>query len=142
VLIQESAAQAGIKIKVVREPDDGYWESVWIKKEWCQCYWSGRATADWMFSTAYTADANWNDTLWKHDKFNQLVKTARAELDQKKRREMYVECQRIVRDEGATPIPVFAMQLSAASDKMGFENPAANWEFDGLRLAERWWFKT
>ena len=44
-------------------------------------------------------------------------------------------------DEGATPIPVFAMQLSAASDKMGFENPAANWEFDGLRLAERWWFK-
>jgi len=141
VLIQESAAKAGIKIKVVREPDDGYWESVWIKKEWCQCYWSGRATADWMFSTAYTEDANWNDTLWKHDKFNQLVKTARAELDQKKRREMYVECQRIVRDEGATPTPVFAMQLSAASDKMGFENPAANWEFDGLRLAERWWFK-
>jgi len=141
VLIQESAAKVGIKINVVREPDDGYWESVWIKKEWCQCYWSGRATADWMFSTAYTEDANWNDTLWKHDKFNQLVKTARAELDQKKRREMYVECQQILRDEGATPIPVFAMQLSAASDKMGFENPAANWEFDGLRLAERWWFK-
>jgi peptide/nickel transport system substrate-binding protein len=54
---------------------------------------------------------------------------------------MYVECQRIVRAERSTPIPVFAMQLSAASDKMGFENPAANWEFDGLRLAERWWFK-
>jgi peptide/nickel transport system substrate-binding protein len=51
-----------------------------------------------------------------------------------------VECQRIVRDEGATPIPVFALQLSAASDKLGFKNPAANWEFDGLRLAERWWF--
>jgi peptide/nickel transport system substrate-binding protein len=139
-LIQESAKKAGIKIKVVREPDDGYWESVWIKKEWVQCYWSGRATADWMFSTAYTEDANWNDTLWKHPKFNQLIKAARAELDQKKRREMYVECQRIVSDEGATPVPAFALQLSAASKKMGFENPAANWEFDGFRLAERWWF--
>jgi hypothetical protein len=32
------------------------------------------------------------------------------------------------------------MQLSAASKQMGFENPAANWEFDGFRLAERWWF--
>jgi peptide/nickel transport system substrate-binding protein len=139
-LIQESAKKAGIKIKVVREPDDGYWESVWIKKEWVQCYWSGRATADWMFSTAYTEDANWNDTFWKHPKFNQLIKAARAELDQKKRREMYVECQQIVRDEGATAVPAFALQLSAASKKMGFENPAANWEFDGFRLAERWWF--
>jgi peptide/nickel transport system substrate-binding protein len=139
VLIQESASKAGIKIKVVREPDDGYWENVWIKKEWVQCYWSGRPTADWMFSIAYAADANWNDTLWKHDKFNKLLKGARAELDQKKRREMYVECQRIVSDEGATPVPAFALQLSAASKKMAFENPAANWEFDGLRLPERWW---
>lgn len=140
VLIQESAAKAGITIKVVREPDDGYWESVWIKKEWVQCYWSGRPTADWMFSIAYTADANWNDTKWKHPKFNQLIKAARAELDQKKRRELYVECQRIVRDEGATPCPAFALQLSAATKKLAFKNPAANWEFDGLRLAERWWF--
>jgi peptide/nickel transport system substrate-binding protein len=142
VLIQESAANAGVKINVVREPDDGYWENVWIKKEWCMCYWSGRATADWMFSTAYAEDANWNDTHWKNDRFNQLLKEARAELDQKKRREMYVECQRIVRDDGATPVPAFANQLSAASDKMGFKNPAANWEFDGFRLAERWWFKS
>ncbi len=140
VLIQESARKAGIKINVVREPDDGYWENVWIKKEWVQCYWSGRPTADWMFSIAYTEDATWNDTLWKHPKFNQLVRAARAELDDKKRREMYVECQRIVRDEGATPVPAFSLQLSAASKKLAFENPAANWEFDGFRLAERWWF--
>ncbi len=140
VLIQESASKAGIKIKVVREPDDGYWESVWTKKEWVQCYWSGRPTADWMFSLAYTEDANWNDTKWQHPKFNQLIKAARAELDQKKRRELYIECQQIVRDEGATAVPAFALQLSAASKKLGFENPAANWEFDGFRLAERWWF--
>jgi peptide/nickel transport system substrate-binding protein len=142
VLIQESAAKAGVKIKVVREPDDGYWENVWIKKEWVQCYWSGRPTADWMFSIAYAAGASWNDTKWDHPKFNQLLKEARAELNDKKRREMYVECQRITRDEGATPIPMFSLQLSAASSKMGFKNPAANWEFDGFRLAERWWFKS
>jgi peptide/nickel transport system substrate-binding protein len=95
-----------------------------------------------MFSLAYAADASWNDTLWKHDKFNKYLREARAELDQKKRRELYVECQRIVSDEGATPCPAFALQLSAASDKMGFKNPAANWEFDGMRAPERWWFKS
>jgi hypothetical protein len=55
---------------------------------------------------------------------------------------MYVECQLIVRDEGATPVPALALQLSAASSKLGFENPAANWEFDGFRMPERWWFKS
>ncbi len=142
VLIKESAAKAGVKINVVREPDDGYWENVWIKKGWVQCYWSGRPTADWMFSIAYAAGASWNDTKWNHPKFNQLLKAARAELDQKKRREMYVECQRIVSDEGATPCPAFALQLSAATTKLGFKNVAANWEFDGFRAAERWWFKS
>ncbi len=141
VLIKESAAKAGIKINVVREPDDGYWENVWIKKEWVQCYWSGRPTADWMFSIAYAAGASWNDTKWDHPRFNQLLKEARAELDEKKRREMYVECQRIVRDEGATPVPAFSLQLSAATTKLGFKNVAANWEFDGFRAPERWWFK-
>jgi len=140
VLIQESARKAGIKISVVREPDDGYWENVWIKKEWVQCYWSGRPTADWMFSLAYSKDANWNDTKWDHPRFNELLNAARAELDDDKRRKLYVECQSIVRDEGATPVPAFALQLSAASNKVAFKNPAANWEFDGFRLAERWWF--
>jgi peptide/nickel transport system substrate-binding protein len=142
VLIKEQASKAGIKIDVVRVPDDGYWENIWIKKEWVQCYWSGRPTADWMFSLAYTADANWNDTKWNHPKFNQILKAARAELDESKRREMYVECQRITRNEGATVVPAFALQLSAASKKCGFKNPAANWEFDGFRAPERWWFKS
>ncbi len=140
VLYKLSAAKAGIKIKVVREPNSGYWSNVWLKKEWCTCFWSGRSTPDWMFSTAYAGDAKWNDTKWNHKRFNQLLIEARAELDEAKRREMYIECQRIVRDEGATVIPAFSLQLSAATKKLGFKNVAANWEFDGFRIAERWWF--
>ena len=34
VLYKEYAAKAGIKIDVVREPDDGYWSNVWMKKPW------------------------------------------------------------------------------------------------------------
>jgi peptide/nickel transport system substrate-binding protein len=143
VLIKEHAAKAGINIKVVREPDDGYWSNVWMKKEWCMSYWMGRPSEDMMFSIAYAADANWNETLWKHDRFNKLLKEARPVLDQKKRRDMYVEVQRICRDEGGAPIPVFAQDLSAATNKLGHEKViGTNYEFDGLRLAERWWFKS
>jgi peptide/nickel transport system substrate-binding protein len=142
VLYKEHAAKAGIKIEVVREPNDGYWSSVWMKKPWVMCYWTGRATVDWMFSTAYAADANWNDTFWKHERFNTLLKEARAELDEKRRHELYVECQKIVRDEGGVVIPMFANHIEAANNKIRFEQPAGNWEMDGQRAAERWWFES
>jgi peptide/nickel transport system substrate-binding protein len=141
VLYKEHAAQAGIKIDVVREPADGYWKVVWMQKPWVFCFWSGRVTEDWMFSTAYAADAGWNDTYWKHTRFNKLLKEARAELDDAKRRDMYVEMQRIVRDEGATVVPMFAADLTGVSDKLAYENVAADWEMDGMRAPERWWFK-
>ncbi len=140
VLYKEHAAKAGIEIDVVKEPEDGYWSNVWMKKPWCLCFWSGRVTEDWMFSIAYAADAGWNDTSWKHGRFNELLKAARAELDNAKRREMYVEMQQLVRDEGAVVVPMFASDLTAVSTKVGFENVAADWEMDGMRAYERWWF--
>jgi peptide/nickel transport system substrate-binding protein len=142
VLYKESAAKAGIKIEVVREPKDGYWQNVWNKKPWSASFWFARATADWMFSAAFSADSPWNDTHWRHARFNKLLKEARAELDNKKRREMYVEMQQIVRDEGGTVIPMYANLVDAASSKLKFENVAGNWELDGLRVAERWWFES
>jgi peptide/nickel transport system substrate-binding protein len=142
MLYKEHAAKAGIKIEVIVEPDDGYWRKVWMKKPWVMCYWSGRATADWMFSTAYAEDSVWNDTFWKHERFNKLLKQARAELNEAKRHEMYVEMQRIVHSEGGVIIPVFANNIEVANQKIRFENPAGNWEMDGHRAAERWWFES
>jgi len=140
VLIKEHAAKAGIKIKVIQHPSDGYWEAVWLQKPWSMCYWNGRATEDWMFSTAYSGDAKWNDAHWHHKRFDELLVAARAELDENKRRQMYYECQKIVRDEGGTVVHMFQDWVIAASKKMGNENVAGNWNPDGARAAERWWF--
>ena len=142
VLYKEHAAKAGINIEIVREPDDGYWSEVWMKKNWCFSYWLGRPTVDWTFSTAYTADAKWNESFWKHEKFNKLYKEARTELDETKLRELYTEMQRICRDEGGAVIPLFANDIMAASSKLKFEGVASNIELDGGRLTERWWFES
>ncbi|MDM8551011.1 ABC transporter substrate-binding protein [Desulfobacterales bacterium HSG2] len=140
VLYKESATKAGINIEVVREPNDGYWSNVWLKKPWCAVFWGGRPTEDMMFSTAYKAGVPWNDTFWNHERFNKLLVEARAEMDQKKRRDMYVEMQQIVRDEGGVVVPMFATDLSAATDKIAHDPLAVNWELDGLKCSERWWF--
>ena len=142
VLWSESAKKCGINIEVVREPNDGYWDNVWLKKDWSMCFWGGRPTEDAMFSVAYAEGAAWNDAYWSHKRFNELLVAARAELDDNKRREMYVEMQSIVRDEGGTPNLMYANYLDVNNKKVANDgNIAINWEGDGFRAAERWWFE-
>lgn len=139
-LYQASAKSAGININVVQEPSDGYWSNVWLKKAWCACYWSGRATEDWMFSTAYETGVPWNDTQWAHPHFNDLLLSARAELDADKRRGQYREMQEILRMDGGVIIPMFANYVQALSTKVGTPDAIGNlWQMDNARMAERWW---
>jgi peptide/nickel transport system substrate-binding protein len=140
VIYKEFAAKAGVKIDVIKKPADGYWEAVWLKEPWVMCYWNGRTTVDWMFSTAYSGDAKWNDAHWKNERFDKLLKEARAELDEKKRAEMYFETQKICRDEGGTIVHTFEDWVIAASKKCQYVNVAGNWNPDGAKAAERWWF--
>lgn len=139
-LYKEHAAKAGINVEVVREPDDGYWSDVWMKKPFCMCYWGGRSTEDWMFVSAYAADSKWNDAFWQHEKFNKMLLEARAELDEAKRGEMYAEMQSIVSNEGGTGIPVFNNYLFASNQQVGQPEKLANtWSTDGHRAILRWW---
>ena len=140
-LYAESARAAGINLEVVREPADGYWSNVWLKDPFMASYWGGRPTEDWMFSQVYSSGADWNETFWDHERFNELLVAARGELDAAKRREQYVEMQRILHDEGGVIVPIFMSAVSAASDKLYLpEQMASNWALDGNKCAERWWF--
>ena len=107
VLYKEHAAKAGININVVREPDDGYWSNVWLVKPFVVVDWGGRPTPDVIFSLAYAKGADWNESHYADERFNQLLVEARAELDDAKRSEMYAEMQQIIRDEGGSVVPFF-----------------------------------
>jgi peptide/nickel transport system substrate-binding protein len=140
-LYSTNASAAGIDIKVDREPADGYWDTVWMKKPFCIVSWGGRPTADWMFSQVYAADAPWNESHWKNEQFNKLLVEARSERDETKRRSMYNEMQQIMYQDGGTIIPVFANYLDATSSKVATpEKISGMWDMDGFYAAQRWWF--
>ncbi len=139
VLFQASAKAAGININVVREPNDGYWSDVWNKKPWCASYWGGYATEDNMFTTGFAPGAAWNDTQWDHPRFNVLLTSARAELDETLRAEMYREMQVILRDEGGAIVPMFANEVHARNENIGHGDLSWSRGFDGRRIMERWW---
>lgn len=141
VLYQTAAAAADIDVNVVREPNDGYWSDVWMTKPFSAVYWGGRPVEDAMFATAYACGADWNDSFWCNDRFEELMVAARSELDEAKRREMYFEMQEIVNRDGGVIIPMFASYVFATADNVGHGEFSSHWDLDGERWMERWWFK-
>jgi len=142
VLYAQQAKQAGINLNVVREPNDGYYSDVWLKKPFCVVQWGARPTPDVMFSLAYKDDADWNESHWQNERFNVLLRQAKAELDEAKRAEMYREMCQLARDDGGTIIPMFTNFVYARRDNVKHgENLAASWQMDGARAISRWWFE-
>lgn len=141
LLFSDKAKAGGVNINVLREPNDGYWSNVWLKKPFTAVYWSGRPTEDAMFSSAYAKGVAWNDTFWDNTRFNELLLDARAELDQDKRRAMYYEMQDLCSNDGGTVIPMFASYVFAHSAKVKHDTLATNWDMDGEKWAERWWLE-
>ncbi|CAN5261143.1 ABC transporter substrate-binding protein [soil metagenome] len=140
LLMKDSAAKVGIDINVIREPNDGYWSNVWLKKAWCFCYWNGRTTPDPMFTTAYVSGAAWNDTFWSNAQFDKLLVAARSELDAGKRAGMYAELQDLVAEDGGQMVLMFNNYVNVHSGKLGHDKVASNYDVDGLKITQRWWF--
>ncbi|WP_323777954.1 ABC transporter substrate-binding protein [Leisingera sp.] len=142
-LFSEHAAAAGIKIEVAREPEDGYWSNIWGKKPFFASRWSGRANEDLMLSLAYSREAlgGYNATKWDNEAFNKALTAARSEKDDAKRRELYSECQAVLSEDGGLIAPVWADFLDAKSQKVSTgAEISGDWDLDGNRCAERWWF--
>lgn len=142
LLMQQSAAQIGFNIKVVREPTDGYWSNIWMKRPFHGSNWLPRPTADLRFSLAYVSDAKWNEAQWKNERFDSIIREARGVVDGPKRREMYCEAQMLMWDEGGSIIPLFTDWLDAKSDRIGgwIGHPVG--EGDGLHIHEWGWLKS
>ena len=139
-LYREQAMKAGIDINIVREPNDGYWSDVWLKKAWCFSYWYGLPALSDLFTLVYSQGAAWNETFWDNKEFNQLLVKVRAESDDENRKQIYSQMQQILSDDGGALIPMFANYLFATTDKVKHGKLANNWDKDGIKFMERWWF--
>ncbi len=139
-LYQQSAAAAGIPLEIKREPNDGYWSEVWNAQPFCTSYWGGRPTQDAMFSTAYLSSADWNDTRFNNERFDELLFKARAELDEAKRTEMYHEMSLLVHDEGGLICPMFNDFVDGVSQRVtGWEEPKVGFELMNFYAPQKMW---
>ena len=142
VLFQANAANAGIQIGIKREPADGYWDNVWLKGAFITSYWGGRPAATQMLAIDFRSDAVWNETHWRNPRFDALLASARAELDEAKRRVPIYEMQAMLHDDGGALIPAFRDWLDAHTDRVGGHTPHSGFDMDNGRICEKAWLKS
>ncbi len=140
-LFQASAAKAGLKIDVKKDPADGFWDNVWLKNPCVTSYWAGRATATQMLDIAYGPTAPWNESHYKNPRFTQALTAAKMELDDAKRKQLVFECQALLRDDGATVVPAFRDWIDAHSDKVGGHTPHSLFDMDNGYVVDKAWLK-
>ncbi len=138
-LYQASCAKAGIKIEVKREPADGYYAQVWLKQPFVASRWNGRPTQDEQYSTVYVTGSDWNETRYFNPKFDAMVLAARSELNQAKRKAMYLDIAQVIHSDGGAVIPMFNDIVDAVGPKVGGyqKNPNAGL-MDGQAAIECW----
>ena len=107
ILLKESAKAAGIEIDVNRMPDDGYWDVAWMKVPMFASNWNSRPTADLILTLVYNSAAEWNETQWKNDRFDELLILGRKTTDVALRKEIYCEAETLLHDDGGAFQPMY-----------------------------------
>ncbi|MDQ0396203.1 ABC transporter substrate-binding protein [Labrys monachus] len=139
VLYAEQAKAAGIRINVVKRPNDGFWSNTWSKVPFTMGYVGGRPTEDWIFTAFYAAKAENNDTHWDNPHFEDLLVKGRLTVDPAERRAVYAEMQHLLNEDGGLIAPLFANHIVGLGSKVTTpEKLSGNWEMDNWRAVERW----
>jgi peptide/nickel transport system substrate-binding protein len=142
MLLQQVAPQAGLNLKVVRTPSDGYWSNHWMKHPLTFGNINARPSADVIFTQFFKSDAPWNEANWKNPQFDQMLVAARGEPDEAKRKKIYGDMQVLVHDDGGIGIPMFLSSIDAHSTKLKGLGSIPIAGLMGFKFAENVWLDT
>jgi peptide/nickel transport system substrate-binding protein len=98
---QQQVAAAGVRVKIVQVPTDGYWNQVWMKRPATMTRWNDRP-ADGMLNEIYRSGQRWNESGLRDAKLDATLDAARSELNFDRRRARYIEAQDLLWENGST----------------------------------------
>ena len=112
-VFQQQVAAAGIRVKIVQVPSDGYFNEIWMKRPVAMTRWNQRP-ADSALNEIYRTGATWNESFYKDAKFDAMVDDARKELNFDKRKAKYQAAQEYLWENSGTLVG-FHATLSVAT---------------------------
>jgi peptide/nickel transport system substrate-binding protein len=116
-LFVEQAKKAGVKVVLDQVPGDQYYTNKYLKAAFAGSAWTARPLIT-QISQTLLSTAPYNETHWKNATFDKLVATARRTLDPGRRKELFVEAQRLLWGQGGYIIWGFRDYVDAYASKV------------------------
>ncbi len=138
-ILQEHAAQIGLKLAVNRVPSDGYWSTHWMRHPLTFGNINQRPTTDLMFSLFFQSKATENEAAWKNSKFDRMLIEARQTRDESVRKAIYGEMQWMIHRSGGIGIPVFISLLDGYDRSVRGLQPVPLGGLMGYTFGEHVW---
>jgi peptide/nickel transport system substrate-binding protein len=142
LVMQQTAKGIGLDLDVKRMPADGYWSNHWLNSPVGFGNVNPRPSADILLTQFFKSDAQWNESRWKNEKFDQLLVAARAETDVAKRKQMYADMQTMIHQDAGIGIPLFLASLDGHSAKVKGLSPIPLGGLMGYNFAENVWLES
>jgi peptide/nickel transport system substrate-binding protein len=139
LVMQQTAKGIGVDIDVKRMPADGYWSNHWLNSPVGFGNVNPRPSADILLTQFFKSDAQWNESRWKNEKFDQVLLAARAETDVAKRRQMYADLQTMIHEQAGIGIPMFLASIDGHTSKLKGLSPIPLGGLMGYNFAEHVW---
>ncbi|MCG7505390.1 ABC transporter substrate-binding protein [Mesorhizobium retamae] len=118
VVLGELMKSNGAKVRVTRHPADSYWTAVYMQAAWSASSWTVRPTALAWIEAGWIKGAAYNEGFWSDPRVDQLVRQAKQELDETKRRKMVYDAQEIIAKDGSSIIPIFVPWIDGVNNRV------------------------
>jgi peptide/nickel transport system substrate-binding protein len=124
-VLQAQWAEAGINVDIEIMPESVYYSDApgnWLDATLGITGWGHRPHPQAYLDLMLVCDAQWNESRFCDENFDELVATAGSTMDEETRVEAYREVQEILAAEGPVIIPYHFSQLAAISNAFqGFQ---------------------
>ena len=125
---------ANIRVKIKLLPTQQFWE-VWDKSPFGATYWWHRPLGVMVLGLAYRSGVPWNESGYSNPEFDELLAKAEGTVDVEERREVMVELEKILQEDGPLVQPIWVGGFTFYDKRVkGFKMHPTNYVF-GNQLA-------
>jgi peptide/nickel transport system substrate-binding protein len=123
VVLKEQWAEAGVNVDVIVEPESVYYgDDGWLEVDLGITGWGSRPYPQFYLDVMMVCGAEWNESHFCDEEFDQLAQTAGTTLNEEERVTAYNEIQRLLLERGPVIIPYFYTQLAGINTQFqGFQ---------------------
>ena len=136
-IFAQQAKEAGVKVVVNNGPADTYYTDKYLKVPFGQTNWPPIPIPNFI-NEALTKKAFYNETHWKRQSFDRLVLKAQAELKEARAKELWLQVQKILYDQGGYLIWGFSPFLDGVSQRLNGVVPRQFFALGNFNFAHDW----